>query len=132
MERKQENIFVRFVLLGAAISIFATFIMLFVFAVIMHFADLDLLWAGPLASVALAVGCQIGGCFSAKKIKSRGLFSGFAVAAVLFVIITVTGLICNFSDFGMLTLIHAAIMFLSGGIGGIIGVNFAHKNKIKI
>lgn len=132
MEGKKENIFVRFVLLGALISVVAVFLILFIFAVIMHFADLDFLWAGPLASIALSVGCLVGGNFSAKKIKSRGLLSGFSVSIILFLIITIIGLICNFADFGMLTLIHAVIMFLSGGIGGIIGVNSAHKNKIKI
>ena len=132
MNGKSENRFLFYVLLGIAISVAAVFVSLFIFAVIMHFADMDLLWAGPFATVALGTGCLIGSNFSSRKLKSRGLLTGLTVAGVQFALLSIIALGFSYDGVGMLTLIHAAVMLLSGAIGGVFGVNSVLKNKIKI
>lgn len=132
MNKKNERIDYKNIVFGILISVLVTAAALFAFSLVMFFTDLDVYLAAPLASLALAAGCITGSYFSARREKRRGLLTGLLVSGIQFAILSLVGLIISSDSFGILFLLHAAVMLLSGCIGGICGVNSATKNKIKI
>ncbi len=131
MKPLTENKFeFKYIGFGVIISAVVTFISLFLIAVIMYYADIGNNFSSPLASIGLGIGCFSGGLFSAKKIGKNGLISGLLVSSILFIIVAIASLTATIKNVGILTLIHLAVMLLSGCIGGILGVN--GKKKVKI
>ncbi len=116
--------------IGTVIAMIITLISLFLLAVIMYFANIDSVYSSPLSSVGLAIGSLVGGLYASKKSGKNGLLYGLLTAGIFFVLIFIASLSVSLDGIGILTLIHAAVMLLSGGIGGILGVNSKTKHVI--
>ncbi len=117
---------IKHLFIGLFIALLLTLFSLFLISVIMFYADIDSSMASPLSSIGLLIGCFFGALYTSKKHGKNGLLIGMTTSFILFIIITIASLSVSLDKFGILTLIHGLIMLLSGGIGGIIGVN---KNK---
>ncbi len=124
MKKTAENNFsFKYIFIGITISVLTALVALFALSVIMYYADLSNTYASVLASVGLGTGCFVGSIYTAKKIGKKGLLTGFLMSGILFCIISIASLTVTLESVGMLTLIHFFVMMLSGGIGGIVGVN---------
>ena len=96
----------------------------------MHLGEIGNEYSTPLASISLAFGSFFGGFILSKLSGQNGMLCGFIVSGILFMIITLISLFMGSENLGILTAIHALVMLLSGGIGGILGVNINKKIKI--
>ena len=76
--------------------------------------------------VFLLLAVFTGGFVSALIAKGRGLIYGFAVAAVIAVIITVAALI---GGWGSVVLLRAIGSLPAGAVGGIVGILISNKNE---
>lgn len=128
--QKDNRLKYKYIGFGIIISFVITLVTLLLIALVMYFANIDSIYASPLASVGLAVGCFFGGLYSSKKSGKNGLLYGFLTAGIYFILIFIASLSVSLNSIGILTLIHAAVMLLSGSIGGILGVNSKTKQLI--
>lgn len=117
-------------IISAAIGAIITFATLFILAVIMHICEIESKYASAISSIGLAVGTFFGGYIYSKKRAQKGLLNGFLMALALFLPIAIISLLTGTVNLNILTALHLIIMLLSGGIGGIFGVNFSKKIKI--
>lgn len=79
----------------------------------------------------LSVGTFFGGFIAARITKSAGLIIGLLTGLVTFLLVTLIG-IANFDGtITMITLLRFIFTLLTGGIGGILGVNKKEKINIK-
>ncbi len=112
------------ILLGVAIISF--FVILT--AVLMAFGILPVFAANLYASLALAAGCFAAGFFVALKEKARGLIYGLLSGIILIIMFTLVALIATRHLPTISTLFKLIIGIVSGGLGGILGVNAAAKS----
>ena len=117
------------VLIGAAIGVAISLILLFGVAALMVLLGWGSQYASPLSSVCAAVGAFIGGYFSARKNGAKGLLGGLLVAAAMFIIISIVGGFVS-ETVSLMSLIRLVIIALAASIGGILGVNKSSKLKI--
>lgn len=127
---KENKTNLKHLIISAFSAIIITLAALFLIAVLMHFAEIGSNYSAPLSSVGVAIGCFFGGFIYSKLRAQKGLICGFTIAIIYFVLITIISLILSAKNISVLTLIHLIIMLLSGGIGGILGVNLNKKIKI--
>lgn len=118
------------ILIGAAIGIGITFLMLLIIAAVMVLLNIGSEFSSVLSSIAVALGGFIGAYFASRKNGSRGLINGAAVAAVMYIIISVVALFVNQGGVTLMSLIRGVILLLASGIGGIVAVNKQQKRKI--
>ena len=117
------------VLIGAAVAAGAILLTMLIAAALMVILDINIMYASPISSVCAAIGTFCGGYFSARKNKSKGIVNGLLVAAIIYVLISIVALILD-DGFTVMSLIHLVVIVLSGGIGGIMGVNKNEKRRI--
>ncbi|MBE6797999.1 MAG: TIGR04086 family membrane protein [Ruminococcaceae bacterium] len=117
------------VLIGAAIGVAISLILLFGVAALMVVFGWGSRYASPLSSVCAAVGAFVGGYFSARKNGAKGLLGGLLVAAFMFIIISIVGGFVS-ETVSLMSLIRLVIIALAASIGGILGVNKSSKLKI--
>ena len=117
------------VLLGAAVAAGTILLTMLIAAAFMVFLDIKVRYASPIASVCAALGTLAGGYFAAIKNKSKGIVNGFFVAIIIYLLIGIVALFMG-SKFTAMSVIHLAVILLSGCIGGILGVNKNTKRKI--
>lgn len=78
----------------------------------------------------LSVGAFSGGIITSRITKSAGLVVGLITGFAIFILITITGLTKSEDSVSLLTLIRLVALFISGGIGGIMGLK--RKDRIHI
>ncbi len=117
-------------IIGILISFAVTALMLLVMSLFMYFTDANADTVSTLSAICLAVGSFFGSLFTAKIKKSQGLLTGLILSFIYFIIILVISMILGGKAFSITSLLHAVIMLLSGGIGGILGVNSKQKQLI--
>ena len=130
MQNKKNNGNTSFyinILIGAAIGIGVTFLMLLVIAAVMVLLNIGNSYSSVLSSIAVALGGFIGAYFAARKNGSKGLINGAAVAAAMYIIISVVALFVNQGGLTLMSLIRGVI---ASCIGGIAAVNKQEKRKI--
>ncbi len=120
----------KYLVIGILISFAVTAIMLLLMSIFMYFTDADADVVSTLSAVCLAVGSFVGSVFSSKAKKSQGLLTGLILSFIYFTIILIISLIFGGKAFSVMSLLHGVIMLLSGGIGGILGVNSKQKQLI--
>lgn len=130
-EIKNENYkkFLKSVLIGTVAAVCITIFLLFTESLVITVCGIPLSFASAISSIALAIGTLCGGMISALKNGKNGMICGVITAVLLFIIITVVGLIVK-NSFSVISLIHLTVTVLSGCIGGILGVNKTEKRKI--
>ena len=117
------------VLIGALAAAGIIVLIMRVAAAIMVLLDVNIMYATPISSVCAAIGTFCGGYFAARKNKSTGVIHGLLVAIIIYLLVSVVALILD-SNFTVMSLIHLAVIVLSGCIGGIMGVNKRDKRRI--
>ncbi len=81
--------------------------------------------------VTLALCGICGGYLGARIYRAKGLLLGMIIGIILFLIITISGLIGSKTTISIFTLYKAIALIVGGAIGGVIGVNKMDKIKIK-
>ena len=108
------------VLAGLAVSLLLTLL----FAGIMLWFSLPLVWASGLAYAATAVGAFAGGFVSGVFAGGKGLKFGAAVGVVMFAVVFLVGLIAGRSvPAPGSAALSAGISVVFASLGGIVGVN---------
>lgn len=120
----------KYFIIGIIISFLATALMILVMSFLIYFTDMNADVISTLSAVCLAVGSFTGAIFTAKKKKSQGLLNGLIISFISFIIILLVSLILGGKAFSVISLLHGVIVLLSGGIGGILGVNSKQKQLI--
>ena len=109
---------------GSITAIILTLILLFVFAILLTYTNIQENVINPVIIVITAVSILIGSSISTLKIKKMGLINGAFVGLIY--ILTIY-LISSITGSGFTLQIQSIIMMISsvvaGMIGGIIGVN---------
>lgn len=83
----------------------------------------------PLATLAVCIGAFFSGHTAAKNKRENGLLAGLCCSVVIFAVISLFSTIFVGEGFGSLAWLKAVLVALSGGAGGIIGVNRRVKRK---
>ena len=81
--------------------------------------------------VLLAMGTFFGGFIATKINKSAGLLIGLITGFVIFMLVTITGLINSSDSVTILTLIKLITTVIFGGLGGIAGLKKRERIHIK-
>lgn len=115
-------------LLGGLLGVSATIAVMFVFAAILLFLNLDRAYAAPFATISVAVGSFVASRITAKKIGDRGYLVGIIIGLTVFCVITALSLILG-NSLSINTLFHFVIIVLSSMVGGILGVNAGKSKK---
>lgn len=109
---------------GSIVAIIITLILLFIFAILLTYTNLQENIINPVIIVITAISILIGSSISTLRIKKNGLLNGafvgliYILAIYLISSITGAGFTCNINSIIMMV---AGIV--AGMLGGIIGVN---------
>ena len=117
------------ILIGSAIAVGVILLTMLIAAALMVFFNISVKYASPIASVCAGFGTFIGSYFAARKNGQKGILNGIMTAAIIFVFVTIVSVFLN-DRMTIISLIHLAVIVLSGCIGGIMGVNKREKRKI--
>lgn len=120
----------KYLIVGLVVEFIATAFSLILISVFMYITNAQASFVSTLASLTLGIGSFFGSFIASKIKKSNGLINGLTISGCFFALIFIISLILGGKAFGILSLLHAAIMLLSGGIGGICGVNTKKKQII--
>lgn len=109
---------------GSVTAIIITLILLFIFAILLTYTNIQENLINPVVIVITAISILIGSSISTLKIKKNGLINGALVGIIY---ITTIYLISSLTGSGFECNINTVIMMVSsiiaGMLGGIIGVN---------
>lgn len=83
----------------------------------------------PLASMCSGIGSFCSGYIATRILKANGLIYGMLSGLLLFLIILISGVALSGENLTLLTLIKFFLMIISGGIGGVLGVNKRYKAR---
>lgn len=111
------------VLFGVVGALLVSLLLLSLFSILMTVRDLPAVVIVLLACVSIAGGAFVGGMVAARLIRNRGLMIGAITGLAFFLILYLTGLIMHQAGMDAWLLVKVAIAVLTGGIGGITGVN---------
>lgn len=133
MLKKEKRVWARNfyinVLIGAAVAAGVILLTMLTAAALMVLFDINIMYASPISSVCAAIGTFCGAYLAARKNKAKGIVNGLMVAAIIYVLVSIVALILD-NNFTVMSIIHLAVIVLSGCIGGIMGVNKSEKRKI--
>lgn len=109
---------------GSVTAIITTLILLFIFATILTYTNIQEGVISPVIIIITAVSILIGSSISTMRIKKMGLINGALVGLIyiltIYLISSITGSGFNFQ---IQTIIMMVASIVAGMIGGIIGVN---------
>ena len=112
------------ILKGSIISFIVTLILLFIFAALLTYTNLQESIIKPIVMIVSAISLLIGSSISTFKIKKKGLLNGALIGIIyigsVYLLSSITGSGFNL-NIGSVILMIASIG--AGMLGGIIGVN---------
>lgn len=112
------------ILKGSITAIILTLMLLFLFAILLTYTNLQENIMTPVVIVITAISILVGSSISTLKIKKNGLFNGALVGLIYIVTIylissvTGSGFTCNTNS-----IIMMVSSIVAGMLGGVIGVN---------
>lgn len=113
------------VIKGSVISFFISVILLFIFASLLVYTNIQETTIKPVVIIISIVSILIGSSLSSIKIKKNGIINGALVGLIyiltLYILSSISFIGFNLNIYSIIMIIGA---ILSGMIGGIIGVNF--------
>lgn len=113
------------ILKGSLISISITIISLLIFSAILAYSNLKEDYITPVIMGILAISVFVGSVISSKKIKEKGILNGAMIGMIyISVIYLLSSLVLKDFSFRFYSVILFILSFITGGIGGIVGVNF--------
>ncbi len=125
-QRKTPSFFqsrIQPVLVGIGVGLLACIGILMLMAMLVESVDVPRSAILPLAITAAAVGAFVAGLVSAAMAKRNGLLMGAACGLGLFVLILLAGFARYAGVSGGHAMLKLAVLVLTGGVGGILGVN---------
>ena len=127
IENKEQSSIVK-VLKGSIISIITTFVLLFIFALLLAYTNMSERIIAPVVICVSGMSILIGSIISSKRIKKQGLINGGAVGFIYILVIYLISSIIQ-KDFGFNTnsIIMILVCVFAGALGGIIGVKQKRK-----
>ncbi len=118
---------IRPLLVGTAVGILVTVLLLLAAALLMASIQLPSAAVTPIALATVALGALAGGFTAARISRERGLLYGAACGLLLFLIIAVAGMLAMPSTSGATTFVKLALTVGLGALGGILGVNVGRR-----
>ncbi len=113
------------VLKGLGYAYILTLVALLVYNLVLTFTDLSGGTIAMASSVITTASAAVGGFYTTKQIKEKGLVYGLLVGLMYIVcLILVVFLAKDNFIWGLDTLYKVLLVSLAGGIGGVLGVNF--------
>ncbi len=109
--------------MGLGIGVIVCAIVLLIAAAIMTTGILPASAVTPVALAAAAIGAFISGFVAARLSRERGLLYGAGVGLLLFLLITIAGMLSLQELRGTMMLLRAALTIGFGALGGVLGVN---------
>ena len=111
--------------IGSALSIAITLILLFVFALLLTYTNMQENIIKPVVIIISAISVLIGSSISTMKIKKNGLLNGGLIGIIYIVIIYIlSSLIGTDFNLNISSIIMIIVNIITGMLGGIIGINF--------
>ncbi len=110
-------------LVGVAVGLIGCIGLLMLMALIVQSVDVPRAAILPLAIIAAAIGAFLAGLTGAAIAKQKGLLLGAVCGLVLWLLILFAGVARYEGVSGGNALVKLAALVLSGGIGGVLGVN---------
>ena len=123
-QKSKIKCFVFGILIGIAVML----LFLVIFSLVIMYAQLDRALSAPLASLCIAIGVIVSSYFIAFCIGEKGYLIGL-VTALIYLAISLVSAVLNGTEIGINALFRFVIVFLSGLIGGILGVGKKNKRK---
>lgn len=130
---KKENIKInntaKVIIKGAVISFISLLILLLIFAAILTYTNVSEKII-PVATIVInAVSILIGSSIATIHLKKNGILNGVVIGAIyMFLIYIISGVLNNDFSLQLQSIMLIAFGIISGGIGGIIGVNIKWWN----
>ncbi len=115
------------VLVGVAVGLIGCIGLLMLMALIVQSVDVPRAAILPLAIAAAAIGAFLAGLTAAAIAGEKGLLLGAVCGLVLWLLILLAGVARYEGVSGGNALIKLAAFLLSGGIGGVLGVNLRKR-----
>lgn len=115
------------VLVGVAVGLIGCIGLLMLMALIVQSVDVPRAAILPLAIAAAAIGAFLAGLTAAAIAGQKGLLLGAVCGLVLWLLILLAGVARYEGVSGGSALIKLAALLLSGGIGGVLGVNMRRR-----
>lgn len=115
------------VLVGVAVGLIACIGLLMLMALVVQSVDVPRSAIWPLALAAAALGALLAGMTAAAVAGQKGLLLGAVCGLILWLLILFAGVARYEGVSGGNTAIKAATLLLSGGIGGVLGVNMRKR-----
>ncbi len=109
--------------MGLGIGVMACVVILLIAAAVMTTGILPASAVTPIALAAVAIGAFASGFATARLSHERGLLYGAGVGLLLFLLITVAGMLSSQELRGSMMLLKAALTIGFGALGGVLGVN---------
>lgn len=114
----------------AAVGTGTVFALLCLFSLLMQAKNFSDTAVVLFAIFSSAAGSFICGLLIAHKKKKNGFLAGIIGAIIIWAFFSFAGIIMGNVEISAFTFLKPVVMILSGGIGGIIGVNRALKRKV--
>lgn len=124
IENSDSNNSIKKILKGAIVSILTTLFLLIIFSIILTYSKIQES-AVPMVTIIISgISILIGGSLTTSNIRKNGMITGGMVGLIYIITIYLLSSIItkNFS-FNTYSIVMIIVSVLSGGIGGIIGVN---------
>lgn len=123
MEGFQNKSFIT-ILKGTVISVVATLLLLFIFAVILTYTEVSENMIPAVIIVVTAISLLIGSSIANRKIKKNGIINGGIIGGIyLTTLYIISSAVSGSFSLGVKSIIMIIVGILFGVIGGIIGVN---------
>lgn len=109
---------------GIGISLFITFILLFIFSALLTYTDIGENTINPVIMVVTGISILIGSSIGNKNIKKNGIVNGAIIGGIYILILYCISSILNWKfALSLQSVIMIAIGVVFGMLGGIVGVN---------
>lgn len=109
---------------GSALSIGITLILLFIFAILLTYTNIQENIMSPVVIIISAISVLIGSSISAIKIKKNGLLNGGMVGIIyILTIYILSSIVARDFNLSISAIIMLVTSIVAGMLGGIIGIN---------
>ena len=113
------------VLKGLGYSYILTLIVLLIYNLLLTYTGLSADSISIVTSFITTISAAFGGFYACKNIKGKGLIFGFLVGLLYIILLIILFYLAKEDYIFDITVLYKAILVsISGGIGGVLGVNF--------
>lgn len=112
------------ILKGSAISISITLILLIIFAALLTYTNINETSMPSVIIIVTTISILIGSQITTSKIKKNGILNGMIIGGIYILILyMVSSIVTKNFSLNNYSIIMIAVSLITGGLGGIIGVN---------